>query len=260
MRPDFLIGAEEAPGPLNTDDEEKIDKEPQEKVSSRTSPAKMEQTSPKQESKSFMTHCSATGSSFSDVPSGSRLFIFPENNPGFEVVYAQESQESSASAKPQYTWATSSLRYVPSDPYGPLDQSQAGINATSAATGHPLSGDSTSAHPAPIPHYCNQKSDPDQPGDQLNKHMQHGHGLPHLSPKPAPKKETPSAPPQPNQSTEFTPSPVHILPENLVSGAVNVASSAINTARTVINMITPKTEVSLDFAIVFIFNFGLISS
>lgn len=35
---------------------------------------------------------------------------------------------------------------------------------------------------------------------------------------------------------------VHILPETLVSGAVNVASSAINTARSVINMIRP-TEV-----------------
>lgn len=33
---------------------------------------------------------------------------------------------------------------------------------------------------------------------------------------------------------------VHILPETLVSGAVNVASSAINTARSVINMIVPQ--------------------
>lgn len=33
---------------------------------------------------------------------------------------------------------------------------------------------------------------------------------------------------------------VHILPETLVTGAVNVASSAINTARSVINMIRPQ--------------------
>lgn len=33
---------------------------------------------------------------------------------------------------------------------------------------------------------------------------------------------------------------VHILPETLVSGAVNVASTAFNTARSVINMIRPQ--------------------
>ncbi|CAH0548093.1 unnamed protein product [Brassicogethes aeneus] len=44
---------------------------------------------------------------------------------------------------------------------------------------------------------------------------------------------SPTAPPQP---------PVHILPDALVSGAVNVASSAINTARSVINMIVPPRE------------------
>lgn len=33
---------------------------------------------------------------------------------------------------------------------------------------------------------------------------------------------------------------VHILPETLVTGAVNVASTAINTARSVINMIRPQ--------------------
>lgn len=39
---------------------------------------------------------------------------------------------------------------------------------------------------------------------------------------------------------ERRPEVVHILPETLVNGAVNVASSAINTARSVINMIRPQ--------------------
>lgn len=35
---------------------------------------------------------------------------------------------------------------------------------------------------------------------------------------------------------------VHVIPETLVTGAVNVASSAINTARSVLNMIVPPKE------------------
>lgn len=39
----------------------------------------------------LMSHCSAVGSCFSEIESGSdknsRLFIFPQNCPGFEVVY-----------------------------------------------------------------------------------------------------------------------------------------------------------------------------
>lgn len=35
---------------------------------------------------------------------------------------------------------------------------------------------------------------------------------------------------------------VHMIPETLVTGAVNVASSAINTARSVLNMIVPPKE------------------
>lgn len=35
---------------------------------------------------------------------------------------------------------------------------------------------------------------------------------------------------------------VQILPETLVTGAVNVASSAINTARSVIDMLRPRHE------------------
>lgn len=52
-------------------------------------------------------------------------------------------------------------------------------------------------------------------------------------------RQEPSAPPR-GQSTT---SPVHLLPDTLVTGAVNVASSAISTARSVINMIVPPREV-----------------
>lgn len=51
-----------------------------------------------------------------------------------------------------------------------------------------------------------------------------------------------ATPPENVRNHENSP-PIHILPETLVSGAVNVASSAINTARSVINMIVPR-EVS----------------
>lgn len=51
-----------------------------------------------------------------------------------------------------------------------------------------------------------------------------------------------TTPPENVRTHENSP-PIHILPETLVSGAVNVASSALNTARSVINMIVPR-EVS----------------
>lgn len=44
-------------------------------------------------------------------------------------------------------------------------------------------------------------------------------------------------------NTVHTPQQVHLIPENLMTGAVNVASSAINTAKSVLQMIAPtKSE------------------
>ncbi|XP_044269025.1 uncharacterized protein LOC123014155 [Tribolium madens] len=245
LRPDFLVNAEEAPGPLNSEDEEKIDNASQQKIPDDSNSVKLEQIHPKEEvteqcvqEKSFMSHCSATGSCFSDVTSGKRLFIFPQSNPGYEVFYpSQPKMESEKIEKPvtlnikdetKYTWAHQApcSHYLKTDPYGPLDQSQAG-SLHNPAVGHP-----TSSHPHPIPHHQNM---------QQSERKQFDYGLHHRpAPKPSVKEETPSAPPQPPQA-EYTPQ-VHILPENLVSGAVNVASSAINTARSVINMIVPKAE------------------
>ncbi|KYB28640.1 hypothetical protein TcasGA2_TC003458 [Tribolium castaneum] len=227
LRPDFLVNAEEAPGPLNSEDEEKIDTTPRPNVSQESNPIKVEPANkdeiPEQcaEEKIFLSHCSATGSCFSDVTSGKRLFIFPQSNPGYEVVYPTlpktepEKNETPVTSdikdEARYTWSYQApcSHYVKTDHYGrPLDQSQP---LRSSTAGHP-----TSSHPHPI--------------------LMH-----RPAPKPSDKKETPTAPPAQPPEAEYPPQ-VHILPENLVSGAVNVASSAINTARSVINMIVPKTE------------------
>lgn len=58
----------------------------------------------------------------------------------------------------------------------------------------------------------------------------------------APPMEPPvhTSSPSPVISERRQESTVHILPETLVAGAVNVASSAINTARSVINMMRPQ--------------------
>lgn len=59
--------------------------------------------------------------------------------------------------------------------------------------------------------------------------------------KPSPSRAEPV---KPEQKTSPVQTPqVHLIPENLMSGAVNVASSAINTAKSVLQMITPaRTE------------------
>lgn len=60
---------------------------------------------------------------------------------------------------------------------------------------------------------------------------------------PPPEPVPTSSPQNSANSAERRENVVHILPETLVNGAVNVASSAINTARSVINMMTRPHEV-----------------
>lgn len=174
----------------------------------------------------------------------SRLFIFPQNNPGFEVVYPNLEREllqvedlfnstikmEGATSEPSttYPWLHNASpenpcqAYLKCDSYKPVEQSHSTSSQSSSVAGA-VGGGYTH-----VPNY--QQS----------------------VPKPTLKTEGPPVQRQNSQSSQgcstppkTEPVPVHILPENFVTGAVNVASSAINTARSVINMIVPpKAEVS----------------
>lgn len=112
-------------------------------------------------SSNYMSHCSATGSCFSEVNGANRVFVFPQDNPGYEVVSEEQ----------------------PANPFI-----------------------------EPVANY--QQTPPEE----------------RVSPELLVQQDSRSAAPE----------QVHILPESLMTGAVNVASSAINTARSVINMIKPQ--------------------
>lgn len=124
-------------------------------------------------SSNYMSHCSATGSCFSEVTGPNRVFVFPQDNPGYEVVRPEVSEEQ------------------PANPFM-----------------------------EPVANY--QQTPPEE------------RVSPELLVRP-PVVQEPRA-----VAAPASPEQVHILPEALVSGAVNVASSAINTARSVINMIKPQ--------------------
>lgn len=155
--------------------------------------------------------------------SASRLFIFPQNDPGFEVVYPIEDSvhKPTSIALPGdsnhvYTWANSQSMYN----YAPDVKSTTCYKIDSNCETH--------EH---VPNYQQTiKVTPNLSAENLST-----------------QASTPVASASQAQASVNSPErnlPVHILPENLVSGAVNVASSAINTARSVINMIVPpKPEV-----------------
>jgi hypothetical protein len=261
LRPDFLAHAEEAPGPLVPEDEDKrietSTPKPniQEELSAKLEAEVADLEQNLQEAKSFMSHCSAAGTCFSEVNSNGRLFIFPQNNPGFEVVSSGEQYESGekvysptnkvepvqADPSQSYTWSQSDSQYtiadfhntcaphLVSDLYGHLDQTVTPSQTPTNSDQHPTC--------------CRSPERPSCQYQHVPNYQQSGYKPKPCNLPPCKDDKTPSAPPQQPAQSPNHPHiqnvPVHILPENLVNGAVHVASSAISTARSVINMIVP---------------------
>lgn len=256
LRPDFLSKAEEAPAPtsiIHCDNIEKQVNDESRPVENSDIPlsltAKLESEihdleQNLQEANSYLL-CSRSVSTSDSINSTNRLFIFPQNNPGFEVVGSTEdsvhkttSVSLSGDSTHVYTWANSqsTYNYVPdltSTTSYKIDSS----TLTNQKSATPLRNVETLEH---VPNY--------QQTAKITPNLPTGNPLPQASSS-VPSFSQASVPTAAQaQATSVKSSghnlPVHILPENLVSGAVNVASSAINTARSVINMIVPpKSEV-----------------
>lgn len=186
----------------------------------------------------FLRSNSTTNSDDNCINSANRLFIFPQNNPGFEVVCPTEesvhkptSAALSGDSTHVYTWANSQSLYnyapdVTSKTCYKIDSNASASHTTSIAP----TNYETHEH---VPNY--------QQTAKVTTNLSAGNPSTQAS-------ASISSSSQASESSVKSPGhnlPVHILPENLVSGAVNVASSAINTARSVINMIVPPkpTEV-----------------
>ncbi|XP_060535950.1 uncharacterized protein LOC132707925 [Cylas formicarius] len=157
----------------------------------------------------YMSHCSAAGSCFSYVNSEAertnRLFIFPKDCPGYEVVYPViERDESGEPIVPDMSTSSS----VPARPEDP---------APGANIVHIPNFQQTPPEMRTSPTPTTTPSAPQQPAETVAQSV--------------PSK---SHDQQPHLSQ---PRPPHTVQETIMTGAASAASSAINTARSVINNI-----------------------
>ncbi|CAG9821727.1 unnamed protein product [Phaedon cochleariae] len=101
----------------------------------------------------LLSHCSAAGSCFSDA-NGARLFVFPQDCPGYEVVYPADELARTAEGC-EYTWAKSETHYAypnPDDPSAPAHPLQDPLVPTPIANTASLAGESNpSAAALPTP-------------------------------------------------------------------------------------------------------------
>ncbi|KAJ8924658.1 hypothetical protein NQ315_000809 [Exocentrus adspersus] len=184
----------------------------------------------------LMSHCSAAGSCFSEAGSGeeksTRYFIFPQNCPGFEVVYPILDKEELQ----EYKWSESSTNYA---------FSNAAATATTEASAPPLIDNNpfTTGATFHVPNYQQTPPSMRQTPPNCTRVPTESSSIPttRASTTTGAHASRTTAATAENVRPETSPT-IHILPETLVSGAVNVASSAINTARSVIQMIVPREQ------------------
>ncbi|KAF5306064.1 hypothetical protein FQA39_LY09042 [Lamprigera yunnana] len=237
LRPEFLATAEDAPDLIVTKTEENP-------VSSMTEPSNA----------SSMTN--------SITENKSRLFVFPLNCPGFEVVYPSNCMHESISLNLNENYKSGQISLDPAFNYNSIIQDNRETASVLSCVGNaesmrcssvPLSSSVYVEPPynAKFNHsncggqYCQQfvsrreqssESSCTTPAPNLPRYSTH---TPHLDETLPLISQLHS---NSNTQIETTPPPLPSFPDNLVTGAVNVASSAINTARTVLNMFSAKSE------------------
>lgn len=184
------------------------------------------------EANNYMSHCSAAGSCYSEVNSQSernkRLFIFPQNVPGYEVVHPVLDLNN-----PLYPNLTNELSAPPSGTV-PSHSTPIPVNPF---VEHVPNFQQTPPEQRAVPVAHITPSDPPA-ATQSQEVFECFTG--YSGNQPADQGEDAGARAGVNQeqgAADREPAQVHILPDALVSGAVNVASSAISTARTMINQI-----------------------
>ncbi|KAJ8933882.1 hypothetical protein NQ314_013735 [Rhamnusium bicolor] len=202
------------------------------------------------QSDGLLSHCSAEGSTFSDVNSAveknSRLFIFPQSRPGYEVFYpVADAPENSAQGELQ--WMYCDMENVNSEntvlshpefhnyPVAPLQPTIANsppLNLSTHDRNPFITGNTVH-----VPNYQQTPPSMRTPPESTVMFT----NLADRASTPTSSLGLESHLSEPVRISESS-SPIHILPETLVAGAVNVASSAINTARSVINMIVPREQ------------------
>lgn len=223
LRTDYLENAEDAPDPT----QEKLD-----------TPPLFEQTfypSSKLAGDNAAS-CSTTANSISEnmtqsiCESKSRLFVFPLNRPGFEVVYPPPHQPhslpESINLRCDESCRSNQTSFAGNSNFDNARVSECAYSPKSYFISHPAPPNFN--HSMCGGQYCQQQYANSLKSDTVESY----HHYQPESPSPVTHHSIASAPPQPEANA------LHILPDTLVSGAVNVASSAINTARSVLNMFT----------------------
>lgn len=284
LRADYLEVAEDAPSPAGVAPlGENMD---QSTVTVKSEEAQVKADNLNSTDSIFVSskssHCSLDGSTYLEMdPSKatgcankSRLFVFPLNCPGFEVVYPPMNESLTASVgqnttpnAPNAPNAPSSFEHFCTPMWG---------YSENVATDYPFNYTWPKSNPAySYAPYAGVKWEPhgqqsfhdasSNDGSMRNKlHHRFGGYMRHRSPfnhakhcsgghcqQPLFRSKSLTPPARSPESSAYQqdssatwnaerPSAMHILPDTLVSGAVNVASSAINTARSVLNMFSPQ--------------------
>lgn len=186
---------------------------------------------------STMTNSISENMTQSSLENKSRLFVFPLNRPGFEVVYPPPQPHSlpesvnlhcNEGCRSNQTSFVGNSSFdngsAPSPCVGGARVSECTYSPKPYFISHPTSNFN---HSMCGGQYCQQYANSLKPDTVESYH----HYQPE-SPPPVTHHNIATAPPQPEANA------LHMFPDTLVSGAVNVASSAINTARSVLNMFT----------------------
>ncbi|KAF5300975.1 hypothetical protein FQR65_LT09019 [Abscondita terminalis] len=224
LRPDFLATAEDAPDPSMSKSQEN----------------------------------GSPNMSNSTMENKSRLFVFPLNCPGFEVVYPTNVMAESLnlhlneSCESTQTSMTERNNIYPPNPfpfaYGNVSMSSSYTgNGSECIRCNPLSYTPNVYPQLNYAHdfnhskcggqYCQQFVNREKTSETSCSTP--STNLPRYPQTPTVHENIPSAP---HRNIQAEANAVSVFPDQIMSGAVNVASSAINTARTVLNMFTTKTE------------------
>ncbi|KAG5871599.1 hypothetical protein JTB14_010723 [Gonioctena quinquepunctata] len=203
------------------------------------------------------SHCSAAGSCFSNVNNAAdknaRLFIFPEDCPGFEVLYPNLDSLLSDPEFPSglIPETKNEDQIFPNFPCQPPTESME-EPATLTDPNYPVLNLSTHDRNPFIPttttttdHVPNYQQTPPRlrsaPPQPTVTQSSVPETPPHVTSQQIPAEEAPRDVPT-GVRMPATNAAIHILPEPLVHGAVNVASTAFHTARSVINRILPQEQ------------------
>ncbi|XP_074032371.1 uncharacterized protein isoform X2 [Leptinotarsa decemlineata] len=185
------------------------------------------------------SHCSAAGSCFSDVNNATdkndRFFVFPEDCPGFEVLYPNLNSIGEMTEH-ELLGADRGIKPELSSEGTERHQTVIIPQIQPITVAPPLNLSTHDRNPFECAALNQIPVEDVPPQNEIPREV-----LPEANVAENPRASEAHFTPESMRSRDEVHT-IHILPETLVSGAVNVASTAFHTARSVINRIVPQEQ------------------